>query len=235
MADLSTGNKRAPLADRKDDLYETPPVAVRALLAEENIPPKVWEPACGPGSIVGVLRESGRIVYASDLVDYGCPGQIARRDFLSESAAPEDVDIIITNPPFKLAAEFVAHGLTLVPRVVMLLRLAFIESERRTQILDSGQLARVLVFKKRLPMMHRHGWEGPKTGSGMAFAWFIWDRNHNGPTELRRIAWRDPDAEPEPIEIEGPHRLSARHESGNDTVTEDHGPLFAGGDGEGGE
>jgi hypothetical protein len=81
--------------------------------------------------------------------------------------------------------------LHLVPKVVMLLRLAFMESERRRPILDNGTLARVFVFRKRLPMMHRHDWEGPKANSGMAFAWFVWDRNHSGPTELRRISWED--------------------------------------------
>jgi hypothetical protein len=38
-------------------------------------------------------------------------------------------------------------------------------------------------------MMHRAGWEGRKSNSGMAFAWFVWDRNHTGPTELHRISW----------------------------------------------
>jgi hypothetical protein len=57
----------------------------------------------------------------------------------------------------------------------MLLRLAFYESVRRTPILENRGLARVHVFRKRLPMMHRDGWEGRKANSGMAFAWFVWD------------------------------------------------------------
>jgi hypothetical protein len=71
----------------------------------------------------------------------------------------------------------------------MLLRLAFMESERRSHILDNGKLARVHVFAKRLPMMHRAGWEGRKANSGMAFAWFIWDRAHSGPAMIDRIKW----------------------------------------------
>jgi hypothetical protein len=70
-----------------------------------------------------------------------------------------------------------------------LLRLAFYESERRCGILENRGLARVWVFRKRLPMMHRDGWEGPKGNSGMAFAWFIWDRSHTGPTTIERISW----------------------------------------------
>lgn len=177
------------LSDRKDDLYETPPVAVQALLRVEKLPAKIWEPACGPGSIVRELRTAGHEVIAGDLVDYGCPLSTPGIDFLMETRAPMKVECIVTNPPFKLAGEFVAKGLELCPRVIMLLRLAFLESERRRMILDGGHLARVHVFRNRLPMMHRHGWEGPKSTSTTAFAWFVWDREHTGPTQLNRISW----------------------------------------------
>ncbi len=187
---IGTGNKKAPLAERKDDLYETPACAVTSLLRAEPLPRVIWEPACGPGAIVRVLRAHGHVVYATDLVDYGSPDQDeAGWDFLLERQLPIEAEAIVTNPPFKCAAEFVAHALELCPKVVMLLRLAFYESERRSAILDGGCLARVFVYRKRLPMMHRAGWEGRKANSGMAFAWFVWDRAHSGPTELRRISW----------------------------------------------
>jgi hypothetical protein len=51
---------RHALADRKDDLYETPDVAVRALMRVENLPLRIWEPACGRGAIVRVLRAAGQ-------------------------------------------------------------------------------------------------------------------------------------------------------------------------------
>jgi hypothetical protein len=117
------------------------------------------------------------------------PGQAGGRDFLLEFEPPPDCDTIITNPPFKVADAFVAHALNLVPRVVMLLRLAFLESERRRSILEGCGLARVHVFRKRLPMMHRAGWEGRKANSGMAFGWFVWERDHPGPTIINRISW----------------------------------------------
>jgi hypothetical protein len=83
----------------------------------------------------------------------------------------------------------VAHALDLCPHVVMLLRLAFLESERRTGILEGRGLARVHVFRKRLPMMHRDEWQGRKANSGMAFGWFVWNREHNGPATIHRISW----------------------------------------------
>lgn len=188
MLDHSCQVQRAPLSDRKDDLYETPAVAVESLLRVEQLPHRLWEPAAGRGAIVKILRAAGHEVLASDLVDYGIPTHFHGRDFLMEPL-PAGCEAIVTNPPFKLAEEFVAHALDLCPRVVMLLRLAFIESERRSEILERRGLARVHVFGKRLPMMHRDGWEGRKANSGMAFAWFVWDRDHVGPTELHRLAW----------------------------------------------
>ncbi len=186
-----TGDKRHALKVRRDDLYQTPPEAVRALIHAEDIPSVVWEPACGPGSIVRELRATSRIVYATDLVDYDSPDQDESGwDFLMEKQLPIGVEAVVTNPPFKLAGQFATHALTLCPKVIMLMRLAFLESEGRSAILDGGHLARVHVFRNRLPMMHREGWEGPKSTNTMAFAWFVWDKSHVGPTKLHRISWQ---------------------------------------------
>jgi hypothetical protein len=187
---IAIAAQRAPLVDRKDDLYETPECATRALLAVESLPSgAVWEPACGPGAIVRVLRAASHRVYATDLVDYGSADQDAHGvDFLMESSTPDSIASIVTNPPFKLADEFVRHALLLCPRVYMLLRLAFLESDGRSDILDGGRLRRVHVFRERLPMMHRAGWDGPRASSAMAFAWFCWDRQRRGPAELHRIS-----------------------------------------------
>ena len=103
-----------PLKDRGDDLYETPAAAVEALLAVERLPAVIWEPACGPGAIGRVLRARGHTVHATDLVDYESADQdFGRRDFLFERAAPAGVEAITTNPPYKLAGEFVTHALEL--------------------------------------------------------------------------------------------------------------------------
>ncbi|HWF96654.1 MAG TPA: class I SAM-dependent methyltransferase [Xanthobacteraceae bacterium] len=151
------------------------------------MPHRIWEPACGTGAVVKVLRAAGHNVVATDLNAYDCPDSTAAVDFLLERAAL--ADCIVTNPPFKLAHQFVAHALSPRPRVLMLLRLAFLETERRAAILEGCGLVRVHVFRARLPMMHRQNWTGRKATSGIAFAWFAWDRAWKGPTELRRISW----------------------------------------------
>jgi hypothetical protein len=183
-----TGVARHPYAEHRGDCYDTPPEAVHALFKVEQLPHRIWEPACGCGNIVAVLRAHGHQVTATDLEDRGCPDSISRVDFLLPGPRI-DCDAIVTNPPYALANQFVATALERAPLVVMLLRLAFIESTRRAPILDGGQLARVHVFANRLPHMHRNGWAGPRTNSAIAFAWFVWERNHRGPTELRRVFW----------------------------------------------
>jgi len=184
---MRTGIGRAPLRDHRDDCYDTPPEAVHPLIRTVCLPPVIWEPACGTGNIVKVLRAAGHKVIATDLNDRGCPDSRDRIDFLLP--VKFDCQAIVTNPPFALAEKFVATALDRAPLVAMLLRLAFIESERRSNILDRGQLARVLVFARRLPMMHRANWTGPRASSAIPFAWFIWDRAHNGPANLSRISW----------------------------------------------
>jgi len=174
--------------ERGQDLYETPPCATEALLQVERLPHWLWEPAAGRGAIVSVLRDRGHAVIASDICDYGFPLHFVR-DFLTTTKVPVGVECILTNPPFKLVGPFVAHALDLAPRVIMLARLALLESERRTAILDRGKLARVHVFKRRLPFMHRDGWTGPRASSAIAFAWFVFDRDHPGSTVIDRISW----------------------------------------------
>lgn len=189
MSLLNTGNGSAKhaLSERGHDLYETPAVATQALLAVESLPHRIWEPACGRLAIVNVLRAAGHDVFASDIEQYGSNHSV--RNFLEPQNDIGPFDAIVTNPPFKHAGEFARLSLERAPLVILLLRLAFLESERRRPILDNGKLARVHVFRNRLPMMHRDGWSGPKVSNPTAFAWFVWDRAHSGPTNLNRISW----------------------------------------------
>jgi hypothetical protein len=126
-----------------------------------------------------------------DLVDYGCPDSRGGVDFLKETAAPATCECIVTNPPYSrnLVGKFVANAVALVPRVYMLVRLAFLESEGRSDILDGGRLARIYPFIQRLPMMHRAGWTGPRNKSAMGFAWCVWDRAHRGAPKVERIGF----------------------------------------------
>ena len=133
-------------------------------LKTTKYPKTVHEPACGDGAIVEVLRAAGRMVHASDLVDRGCPDSFVA-DFLAQKEPIPGVECCLTNPPYRYAHEFVRKSRELYPLTIMLLRLAFLESVRRSDILDAGDLETVLLFSKRLPFMHRHGYTGKKNSN----------------------------------------------------------------------
>jgi len=68
--------------------------------------------------------------------------------FLLEWRAPEGCTCIVTNPP-KLADEFIRHGLTLVEKVIVLLRLMASEVADRSDLIDR-HLVRQWVGIERL-------------------------------------------------------------------------------------
>lgn len=202
----SIGTKTATNEERGNNLYETPPEAVHALLAIEEFGSTIWEPACGRGAISKMLEAAGHHVVISDLVDYSTADQYGEiqqvRDFLEskpkEFSAMGD---IVTNPPYgALLNRFVAHALrTHTPRkMALLLNVNFYggsENEDRNFALDESPPARIHWFSRRLPMMHRDGWDGPEAGSSMNTAWFVWERQEDGSygtaTTIRRVDWKD--------------------------------------------
>jgi hypothetical protein len=151
----------------------------------------LWEPACGDGAIVVPLRESGRSVVATDLVERGCPMAEARVDFLLEARAPVINDGIVTNPPFKLADEFVRRSLGLASYVAMLLRINFLAGQAHKALFAEHPPARVHISSRRFPMMHRQGWDGPIETSQMDYVWLVWDARHVGEPVVRWFDWKD--------------------------------------------
>lgn len=199
MTRLLTGNKTATMAERGPDFYASPYAALPPLLVAERhrLPKTLWEPSCGNGALVLPLRNRGFNVVATDLHDWGCPASTGGVDFHSEVATGFRPDVpfgIVTNPPFGAVEEYVERAVRLSPYVALLLRLAFLESEGRMNWFPHVGLQRVHVIGERLPMMHRHGYEGPKTDkAGLCFAWFIFERDRPPlrRVPLRWISWKE--------------------------------------------
>lgn len=188
---LSGGFK--PTAKRNADIdgpdfFPTPAWATHALIDNEQFTGDIWEPACGNGAMAKVLSETGNMVRASDLFDrgYGDAGV----DFLEASDRCQNV---VTNPPYHSAEAFLEKGLEIADRkVALLLRLAFLEGATRAQtIFHRRPPARVWVFSQRITFYSN----GVKTGGSgtTAYAWFVWDKVHAGPTELE---WFKPGYKP---------------------------------------
>lgn len=196
---MKQGASRHALKERGNDLYETPSVAVRALIrAMPSVAAgaTVWEPCAGRGAIARELTAAGARVIAQDLVAYegADPGIATPIDFLMERAVPAGVEMIVTNPPYKLADAFIRHGLELGLPVIVLLRLMAIEGAGRSDLMDR-HCAAIFAGIERLPTMHREGWTGKRCdNSGAPFAWFVFlpEGRRGGAIQLTRISWREP-------------------------------------------
>jgi hypothetical protein len=199
MTAILTGNKTASMAERGPDFYASPYAALPPLFVAEGkrLPRVIWEPSCGNGALVLPLRNRGFEVTATDLHEWGCPDSTGGIDFLSSVATafrPTADFGIVTNPPFGIVEEFVERAVNLAPYVALLLRLAFLESEGRMRWFPLVGLRRVHVIGERLPMMHRHGYDGPKlSNAGMCFAWFIFERGKRAAHQVpcRWISWKE--------------------------------------------
>src|SRR6266571_1593360 len=117
--------------DSPDD-FPTPPWATRGLIEHilddkaELLKLTCLEPACGAGHMSKVLSEYFREVRSADAYQYGF-GDV--RDFLTYPYETNAVDWVITNPPFRLAEEFVLRALRVARKgVAILARTVFLES-----------------------------------------------------------------------------------------------------------
>jgi hypothetical protein len=165
------------------DFYPTPDWATYALIDNERFEGRIWEPACGDGTMVRVLQHSGCPVDASDLYDRGY-GEVGV-DFLK---AARSVENIVTNPPYNSAEGFVEAGLRQATRkICLLLRLAFLEGAKRQRtIYAKNPPARVWVFSERITF-YPAGAVVKGTGT-TAYAWFVWDKEKKtNETELKWI------------------------------------------------
>lgn len=166
------------------DFFPTPAWATHALADNEQFDGDIWESACGNGAMSDVLAKYGNRVSSSDLYDRGY-GE-AGVDFLDCERRAAN---IVTNPPYNSAEGFVRSGLERAQRkFALLLRLAFLEgANRQRTIFSRCPPSRVWIFSERITFYPANA---VQKGSGTtAYAWFVWDKDASGRTELK---WFEP-------------------------------------------
>lgn len=177
MSSTNRGGKRAP-----SDFYRTEPYCVRRLLEAVKLPGGVWlEPSAGDGAIIKAVNSLRSDVrwFACDirkqtrnpLVALVGEEQVEIRDFLTAPAPATKIDVLLTNPPFSLAEEFLVHGLKFAHWVVLLLRLDFLGSVRRSELLRSN-MPNVYELPNR-PSFGKNK-NGKRGHDSNEYAWFIW-------------------------------------------------------------
>lgn len=157
------------------DFFPTPPWATRALceyLSQIQLlsTKRVWEPACGEGHMLRPLSEYFELVYGSDIAPYG---HGAVRDFLFPGDEPV-FDWIITNPPFRLADEFVHTAIDRAREgVAILVRSAFLEGiGRYSELFSKRKPSAILQFTERVAMVK--GKLDETASSATAYSWIVW-------------------------------------------------------------
>lgn len=175
--------------DSADD-FPTPPWATRALV-EHVIGRDVvagltcLEPACGRGYMARPLQEYFQRVDAADAHAYGFA---AERDFLTFPYEALSHDWVITNPPFRLAEEFVQRALVVARQgVAILARTVFLESVGRYHSIFRDTPPTIFAqFSERVPMVK--GRIDAKASTATGYAWFVWQKSGGAP----RLAWVPP-------------------------------------------
>ena len=167
------------------DFYPTPSSATLALLDREFFVGNIWEPACGRGDISKVFEQFGYEVKSTDIKDYGYG--ISDQDFLSDIKF-EQMDNIVTNPPFNLALEFVnCSKKYATKKIAMFLKTAFLEGSKRHDMFQDTDFAlkTVYQFSKRVNFGIYAGTH--KNGGMIPFAWFVWEKGYKGKPSVEWI------------------------------------------------
>ena len=158
-----------------DDFYATPAWATRAFLRAFPHPgDSVLDPCCGDGAILDVVREmypstrtvgieidEGRAATAGEKHEVVCA------DALLPLPGSAGAAMILTNPPFRLAIEFITRALSDSDGpVAMLLRLNWLASQKRATWMRANTPS-VYVLPRR------PSFTGGKTDA-CEYAWLVW-------------------------------------------------------------
>lgn len=183
MSSTCRGAQRHP-----DDFYATPSWATDAIIPKLGDLRERWilEPSAGDGSIVRRLLAAGAdssrmkaIEIDDDRADACsmlCP--TFGKDFLDYQPpiSTERVGLIVMNPPFCLAQEFIeralSHWLSPDGTCAVLLRLAFACSKKRAPFRAAHPFD---VY----PLASRPSFTGGSTDSA-DYAWFLFGKGHGG-------------------------------------------------------
>lgn len=173
------------------DFYETPAWCIRSMLPHvlRGNEKRICDPGCGTGAIgreivaavptahlIGYEIDHARAATAESF--FGAGGEVFVRDFLA-SEVESGFDLIMANPPYSLALEFIKRSLSLLApegRICFLLRLPFLEGQ-----------ARAPFFREHPPDVYVLPKRPSFTGGGTdatAYAWMMWPGSG-------RLAWLD--------------------------------------------
>lgn len=190
----------------KDDFYQSSTEIANALFEcvkagikrnelyadglEETV---IIDSSVGTGTLLEPFRYKCWSLIGYDIADRGYKF-VSVQDWLTVKEIPNPRNkpkVIVQNPPFKLALEFVQHSLELLNNGELLFslhRIQFLEGLERFENLYKNKYKRpkyVFVFTKRVscitPDIENKG------QNAVCFAWFMWQKGYRGSTQIKWI------------------------------------------------
>jgi len=140
------------------DFYPTPPWCYENLEIDWSVFTSAHEPCRGDGRIQLFLEEQKLITTYSEILE--------GKDFFDWS---EQVDLILTNPPFNILQEFANHAFNHAQTVIFLSRLNYLGSIGRHEWWKENTPTALHVLSKR-PSFTGVGTDATD------YCWIIWDK-----------------------------------------------------------
>lgn len=165
------------------DFYATPVDVVKNFLNNYDLPKgNILEPSAGNGNVIKALRDKGiqNNITAIEIREEEednlnmLSDKVIIDNFL-EWNSDKDYSVIIGNPPYSLAREFIEKCFEIANEntvIIMLLRTAFLESKSRFEFWQEHPLTELYVLSKRPSF----------TGKGTdatSYSWFVWDNRQS--------------------------------------------------------
>ena len=182
------------------DYYPTPIGLCRqalTILPSSFYPFSVFDPGCGNGVWGEAVRELYRTCFIGGIelrkveINPAFNYLFAEQDYLEDYWNPWErpqYDLIIGNPPYKLAENFIDRSLELVNdngNILFLFRLAFLESLKRyNKYWTQNKPVKVAVLVNRI------SFTGDKKSDDTAYALYLFKKNNIENTELTWLKWR---------------------------------------------
>lgn len=167
-----------------DDYYATDPIAAEWLLKIEDFGnSQIWECASGENHLADVFKDYGFTVKTSDIVKRTPKTEVI--DFLKYDGKWDGH--IVTNPPYKMAKEFIEKALSIVPdgnKVCMFLKVQFLEGKTRKDFFKKYPPQKIWISSSRIMCAKNGDFNSLKEsgGSAVAFAWYVWQKGYKGQT-----------------------------------------------------
>lgn len=186
-----------PQADRDPlDYYATDPYAITKAIPvfrKIGLSNHVWECACGEGHLAKELEKHGYTVKSTDIADRGV-GEVL--DFLAADCQWNGD--ILTNPPFKQAADFIEHAMDTITDghlAAFFLKVQFLETVKRAELFKRCGLKYLIVNTERVccakngefDTYFKRGEHGAYRGGTQLYCWFVFQKGFTGEPTIKWI------------------------------------------------